>query len=394
VEKKYIDYDLRFRWASMQLQHLCRFTLDVDVQNSLGRLPPNLHSLYSEIYDFLSTTPGELQAMVFKNVLRWLLCAQRTLHADRFLAIVSIDPRSEGDTGPISKEFVLEICNNFVVFDAQLDIFRFAHLSVREFLENHPGYKRAIVNGRIAEVCLWSVLSTGEDPATEGLFQQHKLCAKPAPARAKLLRPYADMYWTIHCKLAGKERDFSGLKLLLQYILWNANGIPSLNLWSQRLQKRARTGIHSDLRMQLEDTVTPAETFSSIGLFVCCVFDFDEQIEDVLRGKTSATLYLNTKGRSHLNVAARYGSCATLTHLISKHGPGTKLPGDVMEEAASNYRNGKELMALLLDRRGEDVVITEEVVKAAASNRKEVMALLLERRGEDVVITEEVVKRY
>jgi hypothetical protein len=38
------------------------------------------------------------------------------------------------------------------------------------------------------------------------------------------------------------------------------------------------------------------------------------------------------------------------------------------------------------------VVITKEVVKAAAGNSEAVMKLLLEQRGADVVITKEVVK--
>jgi hypothetical protein len=47
-------------------------------------------------------------------------------------------------------------------------------------------------------------------------------------------------------------------------------------------------------------------------------------------------------------------------------------------------------MMLLLEKRGADVVITEEVVKAAAENKrsgKEVMMLLLEKQAADVVIT-------
>jgi hypothetical protein len=50
---------------------------------------------------------------------------------------------------------------------------------------------------------------------------------------------------------------------------------------------------------------------------------------------------------------------------------------------------------LLLEQRGADVVITEEVVKAAAGNEesgKDVMIVLLEQRGADVVITDDVVK--
>jgi hypothetical protein len=52
-------------------------------------------------------------------------------------------------------------------------------------------------------------------------------------------------------------------------------------------------------------------------------------------------------------------------------------------------------MALLLDRQGDQITITEEVVRAAVRNKgneKEVMALLLDRRGDQITITEEVVK--
>lgn len=57
-----------------------------------------------------------------------------------------------------------------------------------------------------------------------------------------------------------------------------------------------------------------------------------------------------------------------------------------VEAAAGNWKNGK-VMTLLLDRRGADIQITEDVVKAAAGNLlngEEVMTLLLDRRGDDV----------
>jgi len=56
-------------------------------------------------------------------------------------------------------------------------------------------------------------------------------------------------------------------------------------------------------------------------------------------------------------------------------------------KAAVRNRRGKEVMALLLDRRGDQIGITEEVVKAAAGNEErgeEVMTLLIERLSEVV----------
>ena len=68
--------------------------------------------------------------------------------------------------------------------------------------------------------------------------------------------------------------------------------------------------------------------------------------------------------------------------------------GDVFIEATRNISFGAELTALLLDRRGADVQITQKVVVAAAENEgdgKDIMTLLLDRRGADVQITQEVV---
>ena len=63
-------------------------------------------------------------------------------------------------------------------------------------------------------------------------------------------------------------------------------------------------------------------------------------------------------------------------------------------ELCIRYSNLRTL-EVLLDQRGQDVEITEEVVKAAARNESiggQVMRLLLDQRGQDVEVTEEVVK--
>ena len=71
-----------------------------------------------------------------------------------------------------------------------------------------------------------------------------------------------------------------------------------------------------------------------------------------------------------------------------------KVTDEVVKVAVRNTGSGKEVMELLLEKRGNEVEITTEVVKAAAGNYwgKEVMELLLEKRGNEVKITTEVVK--
>lgn len=55
----------------------------------------------------------------------------------------------------------------------------------------------------------------------------------------------------------------------------------------------------------------------------------------------------------------------------------------------------KEVMELLLEGRGHEFIITEEIMKAAAGNKfrgKEVIELLLNERRDEIIITEEVVE--
>jgi hypothetical protein len=65
----------------------------------------------------------------------------------------------------------------------------------------------------------------------------------------------------------------------------------------------------------------------------------------------------------------------------------------VVKAAVGNWESGKEIITLLLDRRGGDVPITKGVVKDIIRGfGKEIITLLLDRRGGDVPITKGVVK--
>jgi hypothetical protein len=56
--------------------------------------------------------------------------------------------------------------------------------------------------------------------------------------------------------------------------------------------------------------------------------------------------------------------------LLDRQGDRIAITEEVVKAAVSNRKNGKEVMALLLDRQGDQITITEEVLRAAVSNRK------------------------
>ncbi|KAF6806913.1 ankyrin domain protein [Colletotrichum plurivorum] len=121
---------------------------------------------------------------------------------------------------------------------------------------------------------------------------------------------------------------------------------------------------------------------------VCCPYSPLYEAEELVR----LIEFAAADDVTPLECAAGSGHSSVITRLLDMGG---KVSTRVAIAAAGNWRNGKEVMALLLDRRGDQITITEEVVKAAAGNQqngKEVMELLLDRRGDQITITEEVVK--
>jgi len=78
----------------------------------------------------------------------------------------------------------LNICCNLVVLDAELDVFRFAHLSVREFLEGMDNYSISEIHALAMERCIETL--TVELDNNRSL----DLISKPND----IFRPYATLY--------------------------------------------------------------------------------------------------------------------------------------------------------------------------------------------------------
>lgn len=141
----------RFRWVSLSLQNFRGLTVERAVRNRLGRLPTNLQNLYQETYDHQVKTGDEDQISIAKNAFRLLLCLENTMPTEEFLTALSF---CNGDEEILTKDDLLELCFNFVTDDQESNSFRFAHLSVREFLETEKGFDRESCHRTAAIFCL------------------------------------------------------------------------------------------------------------------------------------------------------------------------------------------------------------------------------------------------
>ncbi|KAK7562012.1 hypothetical protein IWX91DRAFT_340022 [Phyllosticta citricarpa] len=102
-----------------------------DIKAKLGHLPESLEQSYHEIFGQIKQL-GEDAEKLATTTFQWLLCAQAKLRLDTFAALAStaLDDSDE----PLTEDRIPRVCPNLVVEDKD-GTFRFAHLSVREFLE-------------------------------------------------------------------------------------------------------------------------------------------------------------------------------------------------------------------------------------------------------------------
>ena len=187
----------------MQLQNLCSLRLNVeeDLFKELGRLPGDLADTYAQIFEHVGRLAPQSRVIADRS-LKWLLCQATELSEAEFLAAVSIG--TDRESVNITRERILFICGNLVMFDHALKVFRFAHLSVREYLEAQPNFTLGIAHALGAEISLLICL-----------HRYTELAAK----YVRTFRPYAFVYWLYHCREAKKSGLGGPLHQLLEDFL-------------------------------------------------------------------------------------------------------------------------------------------------------------------------------
>ena len=140
----------RFRWVSLQLQFLRTLKRADTIWKRLGELPKDLRDIYDDIYR-VKIESVEERGSITKNAFNLLLSLQTPLKHEEFLQALSFCGDDKTD---VSAEDLLDFGCNFLVLDAELDVFRFAHLSVREYLDTRSEYGPECSHALAAQFCL------------------------------------------------------------------------------------------------------------------------------------------------------------------------------------------------------------------------------------------------
>ena len=256
----------------------------------LTRLPPTLAGMYSLILDKISQM-GQYGRNVAETALRWLLC---TLDSSSETTIAACSARTSTRRGALSIHDVLDVCCNLVVYDKALKIFRFAHLSVSEFLESQPGFTLAEANQSVAKRSLQRLFSTFSWQEQWSTFGQ-----------------YAVSHWTYHYQNLGEKRRKEFFEHFAKRFFFNgAESGEAYNTWVTRLSPQDYTMFYEQDGLDISEDI-----IRSPVLVACCsgwleILDHFETYQSSDGFSASAT--------EMMNVAIRYGSASVVRWLLAR----------------------------------------------------------------------------
>ena len=412
--------DGMFRWASLQLVVLRGLTRDEDIRSRLGKLPRILEELYLEVYDNLISAQDKVGRSIIDNTLKWLLCAKKNLHASEFLIAVAVNL----DTlkGDISVDELLDLCNNLVLYDEAQDVFRFSHLSVREFLEKRPEFTEASCNSLAAECCLLQIIACSNCPNTEHFISDahfRRLRQSPSYGESSSsvsFLEYANDSWMKYYQsipLSDRLVD-SNFSQTLRFFFSDMLGTASpLNAWLQWYCNRLLEGPGSAARWKLQETLAGCSESLSKSFFVAAYYGFCEIVtscvidrrlgdEEKDRGLLLAamtaqhqTFDIISQNREEwamteplLLHAVRALDKGRLAWLLDKS-PVTMITNRVFAALAEDWDDGK--MTILLNKY-PDLLVTERMLEIAVDKVSLTNFELLVARAAKPVITEHMLQ--
>ena len=146
----YIEGDRnRFLWVKLQIERLCRVKVENDVMITLeNNLPEDLNQLYQKPLNHIFKS-GMTARDAAVRIFSWILHTREPLTPSALLSAVSI-----GQKSTIQMSDLMALCANFVILNRPCNVMRFAHQSVKDFLERHDTFTNAVAHNILASTCI------------------------------------------------------------------------------------------------------------------------------------------------------------------------------------------------------------------------------------------------
>ena len=316
----------------MQLEYICSLNLASIVQKRLGNLPKSLAQLYEDIYEQRFALTDIEEQVLIQQTFRILLCTQRELKTEHFIRALSI---GHEERSTLSRDDILGICFNFLTLDIHLDTFRFAHLSVQEYLEGKAGYEAIRNHAFVAELSLRH-LTFKIFAEKEFTFESSR--SYDSNSIAWEFHRYACLYWALHLSKSGKLRLGIPLKRLTRAFCFDRQYFPSDSFvrWNQEAYKCVVYPLSADLDKVRDMISEPADP-----IFAASVWGFADLV-----GARAGAIPTNKIGFSALRIAVNHGNIVTASVLIDRGADVNSPDESILLEAVE--RGQGEMVGVLL----------------------------------------------
>jgi len=358
-----------------------------EVRDSLKALPETLAAAYGEIYNRICNQ-GHLASQLALNAFRWVQCSYEPLRSETLLDAVTVEVDGSGKFSRngegIRSTDLLKVCQNLLILDERLNVFRFAHLSVQEYLETQQ--LRVDSHTEIAKICLSLVCSSRSWRDYDTTLE-----TREGNYHDRHLLLYSAVFWPWH--LNRCKEDCQILTCLWEAFVSEVTFQPWIKYHCQRVQTKDSkdTFWRRSEAVQLEGRDL---------LATVCLFGLGRKLSSIPKSQfgwmTRIKLKLPTK---LISKSVRRGRVVRLLHYASSFGDREivqhLLDVGVGVSAVDRYRrtplhlaamNGHEALALQLLDQGADPSAVERYrrrtpLHLAAMNGLEALALQLLDRG-------------
>lgn len=265
----------RFLWVEPQIQAFCKVRLAEDIRNMLDHLPKTLAATFEEIYRRIQSQEGR-SPEIAKTVLMWVMCACRPLSSEELSTIISQSFGIE-----IGIDDLLPMCHNLLKLDEELDVVRFFHLSITEFLGNGTWFTLLEANTMATECCLSMLIDYNELGSSE---------------------PYVIDNWPIHLQLSRDHNNDQRMWDLFKVFIGSfEDPSGSYWAWADRVVGDFRAGTSG---INWRNFMSP-DTFPPV---IAGHFGFFEEIRDLWEQQTWDIDQVGEFGQSLVYIAIRHES--------------------------------------------------------------------------------------
>ncbi|KAK5996960.1 Vegetative incompatibility HET-E-1-like protein [Cladobotryum mycophilum] len=361
-----------FLWVGLACDEL-RNVPSKDAIQVLKSIPTELHTFYEKILKAIHDKEGP-RADIIRQMLGFVSVAMWPLSVLELAAACKLHEEEEdADTRLQYIQDQISACRLMVII--QDDKVLLLHKSVSDYLTSDGFINIYEWHANLAYRCIDLVVEHFHNDDWPDHGQES-------------FSEYAASCWPEHARMAGSE--FKVDKAQPEFFQINS---PSRDDWLKYVK---------DLQPFYTQDSPPTVSLNILhvaawwGLPV--LFDYFLNDENSEAGKPSSSLDLDCCepcGSSPLELALESGQAVTVSFLLNM---GAKVTENAVPSVAKGSQGSVEVMEILLDLRGDEVLITEEMAKRLFSERDlhafddnlDLLELLLDRLGDGFPLTEEV----